>query len=258
MTRLLVFAVALALGPSALAANPWDGTYKLNRSKSHLTGDSFKYYEVAGGKWHFSAGKVGYDFAPDGKPYPMYDADHTVITSRNGDHGLTIVEQFKGQTVATEKQTLSADGSTLTDETSGKHADGTSYTSVDTYKRSGTGSGFLGKWVSVKAETTDQEIYVISTAADGTVTMAFPAHKDSVTTKLDGTPATVHGPRIVDGVTARYKKVSPTRLEFAVEFKGEKISEGVDVLSADAKTLTETTWKTGEEDEKTISVYEKQ
>jgi hypothetical protein len=258
MTKFLTLALACAIVPSALAASLWDGTWKLDRAKSHLTGDSFTLSKTANGMWHASFGDLGYDFLPDGKPYPVLDADHTITVTMNGDHALTEISAFKGKTTSTTKETLSADGTTLTDETSGTRADGTSYTSSSTSKRSGTGTGFLGKWVSTKANTSAQELFVISTAADGSVTMTYPGSKESLVTKLDGTPASPTGPQMVQGVMVTYKKTSPTRLDYTVDFKGKKIGEGYDVLSADGKTYTETFWATGKMDEKTISVYVKQ
>jgi hypothetical protein len=258
MTKFLTLALACAIVPSALAASPWDGTWKLDRAKSHLTGDSFTYSKTANGMWHASFGDLGYDFLPDGKPYPVLDADHTVTTTMNGDHALTMVSAFKGKTTSTTKETLSADGTTLTDDSSGTRADGTSYTSSSTSKRSGPGTGFLGKWVSTKTNSSTQELFVISTAADGSVTMTYPGSKESLVTKLDGTPASPTGPQMVQGVMVTYKKTSPTRLDYSVDFKGKKIAEGYDVLSADGKTYTETSWAAGKMDEKTISVYIKQ
>jgi hypothetical protein len=258
MTKLLTLALACAIVPSALAASPWDGTYKLDRSKSHLTGDSFTYSKAVNGMWHVSFGDLSYDFAPDGKPYPVFDADHTVTTTMNGDHALTMVSAFKGKVTSTTRETLSADGSTLTDETSGTRVDGTSYSTTETSKRSGIGTGFLGKWVSTKVSSSAQDTFVISTAADGSVTMTYPGSKESLVTKLDGTPASPTGPQMVQGVMVTYKKASPTRLDYTVDFKGKKIAEGYDVLSADGKSYTETSWAPGKMDEKTISVYIKQ
>lgn len=258
MKALYLGALTCLLTTSALAASPWDGTWKLDRSKSHLTGDSFTYSKTANGMWHASFGDLSYDFLPDGKPYPVLDADHTVTTTMNGDHALTMVSAFKGKTTSTTKETLSADGTTLTDASSGTRADGTSYTSSSTSKRSGTGTGFLGKWVSTKTSSSAQELFVISTAADGSVTMTYPGSKESLVTKLDGTPASPTGPQMMQGVMVTYKKASPTRLEYTVDFKGKKIAEGYDVLSADGKTYTETSWAAGKMEEKTTSVYVKQ
>ena len=88
--------------------------------------------------------------------------------------------------------------------------------------------------------------------------MTYPGSKDSLVTKLDGTPSSPTGPQMVQGVSVTYKKASATRLDYTVDLKGKKIAEGFDTISADGKTYTETSWAPGKMDEKTISVYIKQ
>ena len=258
MKKLLLALACITLTSSAFAASPWDGTWKLDRAKSHLTGDSFTYSKLPNGLWHVAFGDLGYDFAPDGKPYPVFDADHTVTTTMQGDHALTFVNQFKGKTTSTMKETLSADGSTITDETTGTHVDGSTYTSTETSKRSGTGTGFVGKWVSTKVNSSTQSTFVISTAADGTMTMNFPSSKETVVTKLDGVAVPITGPQVPAGVTITYKKASPTRLDYTVMLKDKKVAEGHETLSADGKTFEDTSWAPGKMDEKTTAVYVKQ
>jgi hypothetical protein len=209
------FLAPVALTSTAHAASPWDGTWKLDRSKSHLTGRSFTYTKLPSGLWHVSFGNLGYDFAPDGKPYPFLN--NTIVTS------------IAGKVTETDKETLSADGKTITDETTGTRPDGTSYTDSEVAMRSGEGSGFFGKWVSTKEDSTAKGITVISTAPDGTITWAFPGARESVTGKFDG-----------------------------VVLNGKVVAEGIQALAADGKSFTDTSWAPGKMSEKTMEYYAKQ
>jgi hypothetical protein len=244
--------------PSAFAASLWDGTWKLDRSKSHLTGDSFTYSKTGDGMWLITAGQVKIPFAPDGKPYPVLDPDHTMIATMNGDHGMTFVDQFKGKTTSTMKETLSADGSTLTDESTGVHADGSTYTSSETSKHVGPGTGFLGKWVSTKEKSSTEGTIVISTAADGMVSLSYPMSKETVVGKHDGTPLPINGPRVPAGVTIAYKVVSPVRVDYKVTLNSKPVAEGYEMLAADGKSFADTSWPPGQMAEKTTAVYVKQ
>jgi hypothetical protein len=252
------FFAPLSLTASAHAASPWDGTWNLNRAKSHLTGDSFTYTKLPNGMWHFAYGNIGYDFAPDGKSYPSFDPEHPVTTTANGDHALTIVTSFKGKPTSTIQETLSPDGQTLTDVTTGVHPDGSSYTTTVVSKRSGPGTDFFAKWVSTKEESNTKATFTLNTAADGSMTWNFPISKETATAKMDGTPAPITGPQVPAGVIITYKKVSARRLTFSVMFKDKPVGEGYDELSADGKTLEETSWVPGKMSEKTTSVYDKQ
>jgi hypothetical protein len=244
------------LTASAHAASPWDGTWKLNREKSQFTGTSFTYTKLPSGMWHVSFGSLGYDFAPDGKPYPFLD--RTMTTTMQNDHQITYFAAIKGKTVDTTVETLSADGATITDVTTGTHADGSSFTETVVSKRSGTGSGFLGKWVSTKEDNSTRSLFMISSGSDGTLTFTYPTSKETVTAKTDGVPVALTGPMVPPDATISYKKVSATKLEVVVALKGKKVSEGYETLSADGKTLTEVSWSPGKMDEKTSAVYEKQ
>jgi hypothetical protein len=256
MKKLLACAFALALvSTSALAASPWDGTWKLDRSKSHLTGSSFTYSKNADGTWQFKNGPITFAFASDGQPYPVLDAEHTVTVTFPDPHTMKTVNQFKGKTTSTSVDTLSADGNTLTDVTNGTHEDGSPYTTTETDTRSGPGEGFAGTWTSTKQSDSTPSTYVINTAADGTVTFIDPTVQFSLSVKLDGTPAAAVAPQMTEGVTFSYKKTSANRLDYSIMLKGDKVVEGYMELAKNGKTYQDVSWLVGKESEKTTAVY---
>jgi hypothetical protein len=258
MKKLLACAFALALASTtAFAASPWDGTWKLDRSKSHFTGASFTYSKTADGKWKLTNGPISFEFAPDGKPYPILDADHTITVTLPDAHTMKSVSQFKGKTTATSVDTLSADGNTLTDVTTGTHEDGSAYTSTETDARSAPGEGFLGTWTSTKASNNTPGVSVISTSADGTATFVDPTSQFSLNVKLDGTPAKAVSPQMTEGVTFSYKKTSATRLDYSVMLKGSKVLDGYMELAKNGKTYQDVSWLIGKESEKQTAVYSK-
>jgi hypothetical protein len=255
MKKLLACAFTFALATtSAFAASTWDGTWKLDRAKSHFTGASYTYSKSADGMWHMKNGPITIDFAPDGKPYPMFDADHTLMATQTDAHTMKTVSQFKGKTTSTSVDTLSADGNTISDVTTGTHEDGSPYTSTETDTRSGAGEGFLGTWTSAKQSDSTPSTNVISTA-DGTATFTDPTTQFTLTVKLDGTPATAVAPQMTQGVTFSYKKTSANRLDYSVMLKGNKIVEGYMELAKNGKSYQDVSWLIGKEAEKTTAVY---
>jgi hypothetical protein len=252
---LLTFIACAILAPSALAASPWDGTWKLDRAKSHFTGASFTFSKSADGMWQVKNGPITVSFAPDGKPYPVLDADHTMIVTLTDAHTMKTVNQFKGKTVSTSIDTLSADGNTLSDVTTGTHEDGSPYTSTETDTRSAPGEGFLGTWTSTKESNNSPGTYVISTAADGSTTFTDPTAQFSLTCKLDGTPATAVAPQMTAGVTFSYKKASANHLDYTIMLKGEKVVVGYMELAKNGKSYQDVSWLVGKESEKTTAVY---
>jgi hypothetical protein len=255
MKKLLACAFIFALASTtAFAASPWDGTWKLDRSKSHLTGASFTYSKAADGKWKLTNGPISFEFAPDGKPYPVLDADHTMMITLTDARTMKTVNQFKGKTISTSVDTLSADGNTISDVTTGTHEDGSAYTSTETDARSAPGEGFLGTWTSTKESNNTPSVSVITTAADS-VTFVDPTSQFSLTAKLDGTPAKAVSPQMTEGVTFSYKKTSATRLDYSIMLKGNKVMEGYMELAKNGKTYQDVSWLIGKEAEKTMAVY---
>jgi len=256
MKKLLACAFALALvSTTAFAASPWDGTWKLDRAKSHFTGASFTYAKTADGMWQVKNGPLTIAFATDGKSYPVLDADHTMMVTMTDAHTMKTVNQFKGKTTSTSIDTLSADGKTLSDVTTGTHEDGSPFTSTETDTRSAPGDGFLGTWTSTKQSNNTPSTYVISTTADGSALFTDPTTQFTLTAKLDGTPATAVAPQMTAGVTFSYKKASATRLDYTIMLKGEKVVIGYMELAKGNKSYQDTSWLVGKESEKTISVY---
>jgi hypothetical protein len=59
--------------PVFAADSPWDGSWKLDQTKSMMTGETFSYTLTPDGKIQFSNGStIMYTFACDGKPYPTF------------------------------------------------------------------------------------------------------------------------------------------------------------------------------------------
>jgi hypothetical protein len=260
MRKLLVAVLACAaFSCTAFASTPWDGTWKLDLSKSHLTGPSFTYSKTATGMWHVSDGAaVSYDFATDGKPYKTLTADDTIIATANGDHALTLVNRFKGKVTSTIQETLSPDGKTLTDRSTGTRPDGSTFNDTTIYTRVAGTSGFFGKWKSTKVSLSIPDSWIIASADNGVISWTIPSYKETVRGKADGTPLPITGPTISPGMTVSIKQVSPHRMDYSVKINGKTLGAGYQTLAADGKSFTDTSWTPGQESEKTIGVFIKQ
>src|SRR5581483_10689804 len=86
---------ALTLSAAALSQSPWNGTWKLNQAKSHMTEDSFQF-----------------DYACDGKDYPIFGGE--TVSCKETPTTLDSVYKQNGKTVQTTKRQLDASGKTYT------------------------------------------------------------------------------------------------------------------------------------------------
>jgi hypothetical protein len=258
-----ILSLALICAATTLAAqtpSPWNGTWKLDRAKSHLTGTTFTQTRGANGMWTLTVGPLTYTWALDGKPYPLDDKDHTISATLVDPHTLKSTFRFKGKTVAVATDVLSADGNTISDVTVNTREDGSTYTTKETDTRTAPGEGFAGTWTSTKSSSSSNAPWTISVSGDS-ITFSHPSEKFTLTAKLDGTPATTSTPTSPDaiaGTTYSFKKVSATRIDYSQSLNGKKIFEGYQELSADGKTYTDIGWLVGKESEKTTYVHVKQ
>jgi hypothetical protein len=88
--------------------------------------------------------------------------------------------------------------------------------------------------------------------------MEYPANKEVIQGRLDGSDSPVTGPRIPPGAFAAYKAESPLKLSYTFKYRDKTLAEGTDTLSADGKILTEEEWDPGKMAGKNTYVYEKQ
>src|ERR1700760_1057145 len=105
-------ALALSAAPCLAAATSWDGTWKMNVAKSKFTGDTFT-ITAKGNMMKFSAGVVPYDFAWDGKAYPII-ADRTITCTGSPATGYDYVTKAGNNVLSKSHRTFSADGKTMT------------------------------------------------------------------------------------------------------------------------------------------------
>jgi hypothetical protein len=256
---LLVCALAVFAALPALAAdNPWVGTWTLDLSKSHFTGDTFTYSKSANGMMHYSDGSIAnFDFGIDGKEYKTV-YDRTTTWTAAGDNAWDTVMKANGKVLGKSHRELSSDGKTLTITGTGTRPDGTDFKDVTIYTRVTGTTGLIGKWRSTKVTISAPDSFVISAPSPGVMHWDIPAYKESVQGKFDGTDLPITGPNVPPGLTLAVKQVAPTKLSYVVKGNGKPDSYGIQTLAADGKSFTDLSWSAGKPGEKATGVYVKQ
>ena len=256
----LTCALILASAFPALAAdNPWVGTWKLDQSKSHLTGETFTYSKAPDGMMRYTDGGTYIsNFRIDGKEYPTAFEGGTTAWTPAGDNAWDSVARFKGMVTFKAHRTLSDDGKTYTIHGVSILPDGKTTTSESVFTRVSGTSGLEGTWRSTKVEETVPDTYTISAKPGGILHWDFPAFQTSMEGKPDGSDLVITGPQTPANITSSYKIVSPLSMSYITKKDGKPLYYGVETLAADGKSLTDTGWSAGKESEKTTGVYIKQ
>ncbi|MGA2951867.1 MAG: hypothetical protein ABSD80_06500 [Caulobacteraceae bacterium] len=250
----LALSAALCFCGGALAS-PFDGTWKLDPARSKLTGDTFTYSKAAKG-FHYSNGStIAYDFAVDGKDYPMF-SDRTVAWTAAGPNAWDAVSKAHGVVVSKAHRTLSADGKTLTASYTEFHPNGDVVHESDVFTRVSGGPGLAGEWKDTATKAT-ADTMKISTSAANRYEVTFPAFKETMAGTIGGGPSPITGPTVPPGAQATYTAAGAGRWSYEITLKGKTYVKGALSVSADGKTLTRTVWVPGKESEKAVEIYSK-
>jgi hypothetical protein len=259
MQRVALTLILLAgCAGSALAADsPFAGNWKLNVEKSKLTGDTLTYSATPNG-YHYSNGAtLEYDFAADGKDYPMI-AGRTVAWTKSADNTWdSVVKNEKGTVLSKSHRVLSKDGKKLTISYTSYRPDGTTGDGTDEYLRVSADTGLVGKWKDVKSKETSTSM-TIAVPAAGQVAVEYPSYKQTISGPTDGTPIAVNGPTVPAGLFRSYKATGSHKWTFTTTLNGKVWRQGILSVSADGNTLTDVSWIPGKASEKEVDVYQKQ
>jgi len=258
-TLILCSLLALPAGAASAADSPWNGTWKLDPQKSHLTGQTFSYSERPGGMLHYEDGSsVSFDFGLDGKEYKTF-SNRTTTWTAAGKNSWERVTRIDGKVFAKGRVALSEDGKTLTMTFSGTRPDGQEFREEDVFSRVTGTDGLAGTWRTAKVtDPTGPQTFVISSPAPGVLHYDIPDLKVSVECSADDKDYPITGPTAPPGATISFRRVSPTKVRYTMKINGKPDSMGVQTIAADGGSFTDTSWNPGREREKTTAVYVKQ
>lgn len=235
--RLCLIAALSCVTAAAMAQNPFAGTWKVDYSQSHVTGQTIGFTQEAGGMVHHTTPTESYSFKPDGADTKNSFGD-AVQWKQMDDH--TWKEFTKeGSVVVTDTWTLSSDGKTLTDSASGTRPSGQQIDDTETYTRLAPGKSFFSKWKSTKYQNNSPTTAKIDANGDNGIIWNIPEIKASVTLNFDGKDVAPIGPTVPQGLTLAATKVGPHSFELTEKENGKVIFHSRYTVSADGKTMTE-------------------
>lgn len=241
--RLCLIAALSCATAAAMAENPFAGTWKVDYSKSQVTGQTVSFTPEAGGKVHITEANNSYTFKPDGTDTKDSFGD-TVQWKQMDDHTWKNFTK-EGSEVITDTWTLSSDEKTVTVVTSGTRPNGQQINETETYTRIAPGKGFFGKWKSTKVENNSPTTAKIDANGDNGIIWNIPEIKATVTLNFDGKDVSPTGPTVPQGLTLAATKVGPRTFELTEKMNGKVIFHGRYTVSADGNTMTEVGSPTG-------------
>lgn len=239
------------VGPCFAASSPWDGTWKLNKDKSQLTGSTIT-LRKEGNTYQFENGGK---FACDGKEYEQ--PDHRIVTCEESADTLKTVTKADGKKLWITERHLAAGGNTMNVTREVMKTDGGKNTETIAFTRVGKGSGFAGTWKMTAVDVSAPPVIVMKVDGDS-MHFEVPDFGLSWDGKLDGTPAPYKGGGTNSAVMMGTKAEGPAKMVSVETTNGKPTDHTEITLSADGKTMTHVDWSPDKPDEKQTFVFEKQ
>ena len=239
-----VIVVGWMVAASAYAAeSTWFGTWKLNREKSTMIGDTYTISKV-GGRYREDNGVQQFDFTEDGRDYPMMPM-RTIRLEKIGAGEWLQIRETNGKETSRSRIRLSPDGRTLTSQTTGTMADGTQFSKEVVDRRVGVGAGLVGTWKTSSDSSSEPETVIYSDAGNGAMRMQSVERKSASITHFDGQPSEEVGSQIGPKQALAITATSPTSYTGVLSLDGKPIAEGKNAIAPDGKSFTEVNWLVG-------------
>lgn len=228
----LVSFVVLAL-PCAAQQNPWNGSWKMDRSTFKYDGPTFSIATDADGFTVTRSGNAGPKVVCDGKPNVR--ANGSTTTCHKSAAGYELENTRDGKPISKVKIEISSDGKKITQTRDIVPPDGSPFTLTSASTRISGGPGLSGTWKET-AISTSRDTGVLAIEINGD-SIDFKETDDDkpITCKLDGSPTTIVGTQ-----TMTVKQDGPRTLKVTYSSDGKVDRENTLVLSSDGKTVTET------------------
>jgi hypothetical protein len=214
-------------------ANPWNGSWKIDRSTLQYDGPTISVATDADGYTITRGGKASPKVICNGQPNAPVNGTTTTCTKAGT--GYDLQNARDGKTVSKVKVEPSPDGQTMTRTVDVTPPDGSSpYTMTFVSKKLSGGDGAPTVWKEASFnESQDTGVLTILVHGDS-VDFKETDNDKPITVKLDGTP-TMMGTR---GMAV--KLADPHTLKVTYSNNGEVQRENTFVLSDDGKTIKET------------------
>jgi hypothetical protein len=231
-----VYAAIALIPAAAVAASPFDGTWKVNMNHIQLSKKP-DVYVIDGGNFTCSSCGPAYTINADGTDQKVSGHDFDTVAVTLTATTLTVVTKLKGKTLSNVKSVLAADGSTVEDV--GTYSGGAQPVIVKaTAKRVSPAapgaSPFSGSWLDTKIESLSDSggVETLGMTDDG---FTMSSNGQSYDAKFDGKQYPVVGDP-ANG-TVMLKKISASQVVESDYSHGKLVETVQMTVSADGKTL---------------------
>lgn len=235
----------VAAGTLLAAKDPFVGKWKLDQSKSKITGEQIKIKDLGANKYTITFGNISDTLVANGTDQPVHFGRTESIT-KEGPNVWKTVTKKNGRVLWHDTWTLVSNGRMLTVSVAGTRPDGTAFHNHAVLRRMAGTRGFAGTWESTKLRIGEPEELDIRANGGNGLSFAMPAEHETLSFKFDGKDYPDVGPNVPAGSTSSSHRVNQQTLQMTDKIKGAIMDTAEFKLSSDLKTMTITVHETGQ------------
>jgi hypothetical protein len=216
----------------------WNGTWKLNPTKSSYQGEVLTISISADGEYRFDENS-SHTLRCDGKDRPIGN-NRTQVCVKSGVTVLDITQKENGVKTRATHDELSTDGKVFTATVTEFRPSGPVITSEIVFSRLSGSNDFAGQWrdTSGLQQVADMTLRLDNQALH----MDYPSAGQHIDAPLNGVEAAVRGPHAPEGTTRAVRPAGNREFLIVTKRHGKVFSQGSLKLSNDGRIITDTWW----------------
>lgn len=251
----VVFCALTATLVGCRAPSPdWNGTWKLNSSKSNFQGPIFTMSISTDGEYRYDDGRSSFTFRCDGKDRPIGE-NRTQACVKSSTTVFDLTQKENGVKTSVSHWELSDDGKVLTSTRTEFPPSGPVITFQIVASRMSGSNEFAGQWrdPSYLQRHADLTLRLDSQ----TLHISYPSGGQYFDAPVNGVDAAMRGPHATEGVTYSVRLVGRREISILTKRNGKALTQGSLELSDDGRIVTESWWGPGHPADKSTLIYEK-
>ena len=250
---LVLWALAATLGCRSPSAD-WNGTWRVNPSKSNFRSRVLTISVSADGEYRFDDASLSFTFRCDGKERPI-GKGRTRACVKSSPAGLDLIQKEDGVKTSMDHWELSANGEVFISTTTTFPPSSTVARSQMAASRISGSTGFAGQWRDMSYL---QQHADLTLRLDGqTLHLSYPNAGQYVDAPFDGADAVVYGIHSPEKITYSMRPAGRREIHTLTKRSGKALTQGSMVLSDDGRDITYSWWNPGRPTAKDTLVYER-
>lgn len=246
-------ALVAILGGCSIPSPDWNGTWKLNPTKSSYQGEVLTISISADSEYRFDEDS-SHTIRCDGKDQPIGN-NRTLVCVKSSLTALDITVKENGVKTRATHDELSSDEKIFTTTVTEFRPEGPVTTSQIIFSRLSGSNGFAGQWQDTSY--LQQHAEMTLRLDNRALHIDYPNEGQQIDAPLDGVEAPVRGHHVLDGATFAVRPDGSREFLIVTKLHGKVFAQGSLRLGNDGRAITDTWWNPDRPNVKGTLVYEK-